>query len=47
MGLTEDCWFNFKLVFLFWFLVSLTVASLRLPEEEPGTASLADGGAED
>ncbi len=47
MGLTEDCWFNFKLVFLFWFLISLTVASVRLPEEEPGTAFLADGGAED
>jgi O-antigen ligase len=47
MGLTEDCWFNFKLVFLFWFLISLTVASVRLPEEEPGTAALADGSAED
>jgi O-antigen ligase len=47
IGLTEDCWFNFKLVFLFWFLISLTVASVRLPEEEPGTAALADGSAED
>jgi putative inorganic carbon (HCO3(-)) transporter len=47
MGLTEDCWFNFTLVFLFWFLISLTVASLRLPAEEPGAAALADGGAED
>ncbi|MGD0622082.1 MAG: O-antigen ligase family protein [Thermacetogeniaceae bacterium] len=47
MGLTEDCWFNFKLVFLFWFLISLTVASARLPEERPGAAALGDGGAED
>jgi O-antigen ligase len=47
MGLTEDCWFNFKLVFLFWFLISLTVASVRLPEERPRPAALADGGAED
>ena len=47
MGLTEDCWFNFKLVFLFWFLISLTVASVRLPEDHPEADALADGGAED
>jgi O-antigen ligase len=43
MGLTEDCWFNFKLVFLFWFLISLTVASAQLPGEDRG-AAIADGG---
>jgi O-antigen ligase len=54
MGLTEDCWFNFKLVFLFWFLISLTVASVRLaqrgshpvgrPPERGAGAAFADGG---
>jgi putative inorganic carbon (HCO3(-)) transporter len=47
MGLTEDCWFNFKLVFLFWFLISLTVAAVRLPEEGPRPVAIADGSAED
>jgi O-antigen ligase len=46
MGITEDCWFNFKLVFLFWFLISVTVASARVLEAAPGTAAIADGGAE-
>lgn len=46
MGLMEDCWYNFKLVFLFWFLVSLTISAARLlgegagrlPDEPGGTA---------
>jgi hypothetical protein len=47
MGLTEDCWFNFKLVFLFWFLISVTVAAARLSEDAPAAATLAEGGMED
>jgi O-antigen ligase len=47
MGITEDCWFNFKLVFLFWFLISVTVAAVRLSEDAPGAATLTEGGAED
>lgn len=47
MGLTENCWYNFKLVFLFWFLISVTVSSARLLSEAPGPTTPAARGAED
>ncbi len=50
MGLTEDCWFDFKLVFLFWFLIAMTVASARLLDAAPkahAAQALSEGGAED
>ncbi len=50
MGLTEDCWFDFKLVFLFWFLIAMTVASARLLDaasKAHAAQALSEGGAED
>lgn len=32
-GLTESSWYNFKLVFLFWFLIVLTMSSIRLNQK--------------
>ncbi len=49
MGLTEDCWYSFKLVFLFWLLLSVTISSARLLAREKDTAGAAArvaGGAE-
>ncbi|MGD0153001.1 MAG: O-antigen ligase family protein [Thermacetogeniaceae bacterium] len=50
MGLTEDCWYSFKLVFLFWFLLSMTISSARLLAREKdttGAVTRVAGGAED
>jgi O-antigen ligase len=43
MGLTEDCWFNFKLVFLFWFLIAVTVSAVRLDDGARSAAAPAAG----
>ena len=46
MGIAEDCWYSFKLVFLFWFLISVTVSSARLLGETPGATTPAAEGVE-
>lgn len=38
-GLTENSWYNFKLVFLFWFFMALTVSSARLGKNQTSTGS--------
>jgi len=37
-GLAESSWYNFKLVFLFWFLIALTMASVRLNQKSNAPA---------